>query len=64
MSLFTKQAKPAETKVEDPTKLNAQEIEFLLQTLKTTTLVGEQVEMFYTMVYKLQEQYMQLQDKK
>lgn len=64
MALFTKQAKPAETKVDDATKLNAQEIEFLLQTLKTTTLVGEQVEMFYTMVYKLQEQYMQLQDKK
>jgi hypothetical protein len=63
MSIFTRGSKPNE-KVEDPTKLNQQEIEFLLNTLKTTTLVGEQVEMFYTMVWKLQEQYLQLQDKK
>ncbi len=62
MSIFTRTAKPAE-KVEDPIKLNLQEIEFLLNTLKATTLVGEQVEMFYTLVWKLQEQYLQLQNK-
>lgn len=64
MSLFTRNGKPGQEKVANPTKLNKQEIEFLLNTLKTTTLVGEQVEMFYTMVWKLQEQYLQLQDNK
>jgi hypothetical protein len=63
MAIFSRGARPNE-KVEDSTKLSQQEIEFLLNTLKTTTLVGEQVEMFYTMVWKLQEQYLQLQDKK
>ena len=63
MPIFSRSSKPNE-KVEDSTKLSQEEIEFLLNTLKTTTLVGEQVEMFYTMVWKLQEQYLQLQDKK
>ena len=58
---LTKQAKPIETKVDDSLRLNLQEIEFLLQTLKSTTIVGDQVEMFYIMVIKLQEQYIQLQ---
>jgi len=62
MAIFSRSSKPNE-KVEDSTKLSQEEIEFLLNTLKTTTLVGEQVEMFYTMVWKLQEQYLQLQDK-
>jgi len=56
-----KQAKAAEVKVEDPTRLSLQELEFLLGILKSTAIVGEQVEMFYTMVVKLQEQYIQLQ---
>ncbi|CAB4143666.1 hypothetical protein UFOVP450_194 [uncultured Caudovirales phage] len=58
---LTKQAKPIETKVDDSLRLSLQEIEFLLQTLKSTTIVGDQVEMFYIMVMKLQEQYIQLQ---
>ena len=41
-------------------KLNKDELEFLLRLLKTTPLVGEQVEMFYIMVLKLQNQYTQL----
>lgn len=40
-------------------KLNREELEFLLRLLKTTPLVGEQVEMFYIMVLKLQNQYTQ-----
>ena len=46
---------------DDATKLTLQELEFLLNTLKSTTIVGDQVEMFYIMVIKLQEQYIQLQ---
>ena len=46
---------------DDVTKLTLQELEFLLNTLKSTSIVGYQVEMFYTMVVKLQEQYIQLQ---
>lgn len=46
---------------DDATKLTLQELEFLLNTLKSTSIVGYQVEMFYTMVVKLQEQYIQLQ---
>ena len=46
---------------DDATKLSLQELEFLLNTLKSTTIVGDQVEMFYIMVIKLQEQYIQLQ---
>ncbi len=57
-----KQSAPQQTQAsEDPTKLSLQELEFLLNTLKSTTIVGDQVEMFYIMVVKLQEQYIQLQ---
>ena len=40
--------------------LNKEELEFLLRLLKTAPLVGEQVEMFYIMVLKLQNQYIEL----
>ena len=66
MSLINKitgrQPAPQTTQVpDDATKLSLQELEFLLNTLKSTTIVGDQVEMFYIMVMKLQEQYIQLQ---
>jgi len=48
---------------QDPNKLDSQEIEFLLKTLKSTQIVGEQVEMFYILVTKLQNQYLQLETK-
>ena len=47
----------------DQNKLNSQEIEYLLNTLKTTQIVGEQVEMFYVLVTKLQNQYLQQQSR-
>lgn len=46
---------------QDTTKLTKEELEFLLVTLKTTTLNGDQVEAFYNLVVKLQNQYIQLQ---
>ena len=43
----------------DPNQLSTEEIEFLLNSLKSITIVGEQVEMFYNMVVKLQNQYVE-----
>jgi hypothetical protein len=44
----------------DPNELNVQELEYLLNTLKKTALLGEQVETFYNLVVKLQNQYISL----
>jgi hypothetical protein len=48
---------PTEKQV-DTNKLNQQELEYLLITLKDVNLRGEQVEMFYELVLKLQKQYL------
>ena len=45
------------TQVSDVNQLNTQELEFLLNTLKQTMILGEHVEMFYNLVIKLQNQY-------
>ena len=45
------------SRTEDKNNLNLQELEYLLRTLKSTQIVGEQVEMFYILVTKLQNQY-------
>ncbi len=39
--------------------LTQQELEALLRLIKKTTFVGEDVEMVYTLVVKLQKQYLQ-----
>lgn len=49
----------AVTSSPDPNKLSLEEIEFLLNSLKTVTIVGEHVEMFYNLVVKLQNQYIE-----
>lgn len=46
--------------VEDTNKLTAQEIEIALTLLKQSTIKGEQVELFYNLVIKLQNQYLSL----
>lgn len=51
------------TQVSDINKLNMQELEFLLNVLKQSSIVGDQVEMFYNMVVKLQNQYLEQQEK-
>jgi len=43
----------------DPNQLSPEEIEFLLNQLKSVTIVGEQVEMFYNLIIKLQNQYIE-----
>jgi hypothetical protein len=56
------QASPAQDPVggaiQDPNKLTGPELDFILRTLKTCTLKGEQIEQFYNIVVKLQNQYM------
>jgi len=47
----------------DPNQLNIQDLEYLLTSLKTITLRGDQVEQFYSLVIKLQNQYLALTKK-
>ena len=41
-----------------PPQLNAKEIEILLSLIKTSKFLGEDVEIIYNMVVKLQNQYL------
>ena len=43
---------------QDANQLTGPEIDFLLRTLKTCTLKGEHVELFYNIAIKLQNQYL------
>ncbi len=43
----------------DPNKLTQQEIQMALLLLKQSTIKGEQVEVFYNLVLKLQNQFIQ-----
>ena len=43
---------------EDPNKLTPQEIQMALMLLKQSTIKGEQVELFYSLVVKLQNQFL------
>ena len=47
----------------DPNQLNVQDLEYLLTSLKSITLKGDQVEQFYSLVIKLQNQYLALTKK-
>lgn len=47
----------------DPNQLNIQDLEYLLNSLKSITLRGDQVEQFYSLVIKLQNQYLALTKK-
>ena len=41
-------------------QLNAQEIEILLSLIKRSTFLGENIESLYTLVIKLQQQYLNI----
>ena len=47
----------------DPNQLDTRELVFLLEILKKTQFVGEQVEIVYGSVLKLQNQYIKLTNK-
>ena len=55
---LTKQNSPQ--KNEENFSLNKTELEFLLLLVKRSTFVGEQIEDVYNVVYKLQQQYLQV----
>lgn len=48
------------TDTPDPNQLTVQDLEYLLHLLKNSTLKGDQVEHFYNLVIKLQNQYIAL----
>jgi hypothetical protein len=50
--------------VEDLNRLTTEEIQIILQSLKTSVIRGEYVEIFYSAILKLQNQYVSLNDKK
>jgi hypothetical protein len=60
MSILDKIISNKNNVVIDPNKLNKQELELLLIVIKNTTIKGEQVEVFYNLIIKLQNQHTQL----
>lgn len=54
-----KQQEVVQEQLPDPNKLSPQEIQMALHLLKQATIKGEQVEIFYNLVVKLQNQYIQ-----
>jgi hypothetical protein len=56
MSIIDKLKSKAET--QSPSQLSKQEIEFLLMILKDVAVRGDQVETFYNIILKLQDQYL------
>ena len=59
MGIIDKLSNAISTPPVNENQLTPEEIEFLLNALKTTTIMGEQVEMFYNMIVKLQNQYIE-----
>jgi len=45
--------------IETPNQLSHQELEFILNSLKDVTITGAEVEIFYNLVVKLQNQYVE-----
>ena len=63
-SFFSKilnQENTQQESLQDLNKLSGPEIDFLLRTLKTCTLKGEHVEIFYNIAIKLQNQFIEQQ---
>ena len=48
--------------INEELSLSKQEIEVLLNMVRTTSFLGEHVESVYTMVIKLQKQYLNIKD--
>jgi hypothetical protein len=59
MGIINKLSNAISTPPVNENLLSGEEMDFLLNALKTTTIMGEQVEMFYNMVVKLQNQYIE-----
>lgn len=65
MALFAKEIKTQNTNTQQAisqdqlSKLNLDEIAFLLEVLKKSTFIGENVELVYNTAFKLQSQYLE-----
>jgi hypothetical protein len=57
-----KKPKQAQQSNHDPNKLSKEDLSYLLTILKDVDLKGYQVEMFYSLVVKIQNQYVILQE--
>lgn len=54
-----KEEQPQPQAVVDPNRLSPPELQLLLQMLAETTIKGSQVELFYNLILKLQNQYLE-----
>lgn len=61
ISKILNQENTTQESLQDLNKLSGTEIDFLLRTLKTCTLKGEHVEIFYNIAIKLQNQFIEQQ---
>jgi len=59
MSIISKITGQPSTTTVDVNQLSLEELEFVLTALKDVTITGSQVEMFYNLVVKLQNQYVE-----
>jgi hypothetical protein len=57
MSIISKITGQITSPTTDVNQLSTEELEFILTALKDVTITGSQVEMFYNLVVKLQNQY-------
>ena len=57
MGLIDKIVQSTKSDKSDPNQLNIQELQLVLSLLKQSTVKGEQVETFYNLVIKLQNQF-------
>jgi hypothetical protein len=57
-----KKPKEVQQSTHDPNKLSKEDLSYLLNILKDVDLKGYQVEMFYSLVVKIQNQYLILQE--
>ena len=59
MSIISKLVGQSTQPATDINRLSKEELEFLLNSLKDITITGSQVEMFYNLILKLQNQYVE-----
>ena len=62
MSIIDKRKLEDSSQLRDESSLTKQEIEVLLNMVRTTSFLGEHVESVYNMVIKLQKQYLNIKD--
>jgi hypothetical protein len=62
MSIIKRLKSDSSPQREESSFLNKQEIELLLNMIRTSSFIGEDVESVYNMVIKLQQQYLNIKD--